>query len=298
MELKSGHRMSCAMDTTSLKTLLQQVRSGDVGIEAALEALAVLPYEDLGFARLDHHRPVRTGFPEIVFGQGKPPAQLATIVERLAQRNSVVLCTRVAEEAVPVVQRAVPHAVYVPAARALVVRRPGQSLESGQQAQRAPGDGSYTGVAVVSAGTTDEPVAEEAALTAEVMGHAVDRIYDVGVAGLHRILGALDRVRAANVVVVVAGMDGALPSVVTGLVAVPVIAVPTSIGYGASFGGITALLGMLNTCALGAAVVNIDNGVAAGVMAAMINRQTHCGLLGSDNPRPLTTTNAANGRAD
>jgi len=247
------------MDPESVRRLLQSVRDGATAPEEAMERLSVLPYEDLGFATLDHHRALRRGFPEVVFCQGKTPAQVAAIMERLAARGPVALGTRATPEAYAAVRDRVPAARYHELARVIAV---GEVPERSRAA----------GVTVVSAGTSDLPVAEEAVLTAELMGHAVDRIYDVGVAGLHRLLAQLERLRRARVVVVVAGMEGALPSVVAGLLDVPVIAVPTSVGYGASFGGLSALLGMLNSCSSGIAVVNIDNGFGAGALAAMINR--------------------------
>src|SRR5579883_985763 len=247
------------MDPESLRALLEQVRGGDLSPDEALERLRLLPYEDLGFATLDHHRTLRRGFPEVVFSQGKTPAQVAAIMERLAARGDVVLATRATPEHFAAAQAVLPDARYHELARAI-------TLERGAPRPR------LDGIAVVSAGTSDLPVAEEAVLTAELMGHAVDRIYDVGVAGLHRLLAQLERLRRARVVVVVAGMEGALPSVVAGLLDVPVIAVPTSVGYGAHFGGLAALLGMLNNCSGGVAVVNIDNGFGAGQLAAMINR--------------------------
>ncbi len=246
------------MDPDSLRLLLESVRGGETSTDEALERLRALPYEDLGFATLDHHRALRRGFPEVVFCQGKTPAQVAAIVERLAARGPVVLGTRATPAHYAAVRARVPEARYHEVARAITVER--------ESRPRTPG------VTVVSAGTSDLPVAEEVALTAEVMGHEVDRIYDVGVAGLHRLLAHVERLRRARVVVVVAGMEGALPSVVAGLLAAPVIAVPTSVGYGASFGGVAALLGMLNSCSGGIAVVNIDNGFGAGTLAAMINR--------------------------
>jgi NCAIR mutase (PurE)-related protein len=250
------------MDITHLTRLLTAVRAQDIGVDEALAELRMLPYEDIGYARLDHHRALRTGYPEIVLGGSKAPDQVATILERLAPRNRTVLCTRASQDAFVATQRILPHASYHATARMIVVEAPGS-----EPAER------LAGVTVVSAGTGDLPVAEEVALTAEAMGHAVERIIDVGVAGLHRVVSALDVLHRSNVVVVVAGMEGALPSVVAGLVEVPVIAVPTSVGYGASFGGLAALLGMLNSCALGMAVVNIDNGAGAGALAARINRQ-------------------------
>ena len=249
------------MDRETLLALLEAVRSGATSPDEALETLRLLPYEELGFATLDHHRALRRGFAEVVFCQGKTPAQVATIMERLAARADAVLGTRATPEVFAAVRDAVPAARYHELARAITV-------------QRDEGRPRRAGVAVVSAGTSDLAVAEEAVVTAEVMGHAVDRIYDVGVAGLHRLLAHLERLRRARVVVVVAGMEGALPSVVAGLLEVPVIAVPTSVGYGAHFGGLAALLAMLNACSSGIAVVNIDNGFGAGLMAAMINRTT------------------------
>ena len=238
--------------------LLSQVRSGETTIEAALEHLRDLPYEDLGFAKVDHHRVLRKNLPEVVFGLGKSPEQVAAIAERLANRADRILITRVGPAHYAAVVDAIPDASYNATARAISIER--TAVES-----------MALGVTIVSAGTADLPVAEEAAITAEIMGSSVDRIYDVGVAGIHRLLDHLPRLREANVVVVVAGMEGALPSVVGGLVAAPTIAVPTSIGYGASFGGLAALLAMLNSCAPGVCVVNIDNGFGAGYLAATIN---------------------------
>lgn len=248
------------MDAESLRALLERVRGGETTTAQALDELRLLPYEDLGFATLDHHRALRHGFPEVVLCAGKTPAQVAVIVERLAARHSTVLATRATLEVYACVRETVPDAAYHELAHTITVRR-------------GPRTEPVSGVTVVSAGTSDLPVAEEAALTAEVMGHAVERIYDVGVAGLHRLLARLEQLRRARVVIVVAGMEGALPSVVAGLLDVPVIAVPTSVGYGASFGGLAALLGMLNSCASGVAVVNIDNGFGAGTLAAMIIRR-------------------------
>ena len=227
-------------------------------METAVERLRDLPYEDLGFAKVDHHRALREGFPEVVLGMGKTPAQVAAIAARLVERSGRLLVTRAGPEHAAAVVGVLPDAVYHESARAITLRR--------QPVERRPG------ITVVCAGTSDLPVAEEAALTAEMLGNAVERIADVGVAGVHRLLHRLPELRAARVLVVVAGMEGALPSVVAGLVATPVIAVPTSVGYGASFGGLAALLGMLNACAAGVAVVNIDNGFGAGYMAALINR--------------------------
>ncbi len=247
------------IDTERLRQLLASVRSGEVSVDDALSHLAVLPYEDIGLAKIDHHRALRRGFPEVVFGAGKTAEQVAAIVERLASGADRVLVTKVDEQCFNAVRQRVSDADYHALARAITINR-------------TKGAPSRPGVMVLSGGTSDIPVAEEAAVTAEIMGNTVERSYDVGVAGVHRLLDHLPRLREARVVVVVAGMEGALPSVVGGLVAVPVIAVPTSVGYGASFGGLAALLAMLNSCAAGVAVVNIDNGFGAGYLAALINR--------------------------
>jgi NCAIR mutase (PurE)-related protein len=239
-----------------------EVAAGRVGTTDAerqlLDALRASPFEDLGFARVDHHRAIRQGFPEVVLGLGKTPAQVAAIAVQIARRGSTLLVTRATEEAFQAVRTELPQATYYADARIIALR----------QADVAPGNGRLL---VVAAGTSDLPVAEEAACTAELMGNDVARLYDVGVAGIHRLLGERTLLDSARVIVVVAGMEGALPSVVAGLVAVPVIAVPTSIGYGASFGGLAALLGMLNSCASGVSVVNIDNGFGAANIASLIN---------------------------
>ena len=234
-------------------------------MEEALERLRHLPYESIptgeaGFAQVDHHRALRQGFPEVILGEGKSSAQVVAIAERLAAQSDRLLVTRVDLDTYLAVKEQLPDARYHADARAITLERAPQT--------RAPG------VAVLCAGTSDVGVAQEAAVTAELMGSAVDRFYDVGVAGLHRLLDKLAPLRAAKALVVVAGMEGALPSVVAGLVAAPVIAVPTSVGYGASFGGLAPLLAMLNACAAGVAVVNIDNGFGAGYLAAVINRQS------------------------
>jgi len=244
-----------------LKALLARVQAAELTIEAALAELAELPVRDLGFARLDTHRELRTGAPEVVFGGGKTPEQLVAIVAALAERGGNVLATRVSEEAAAVVLAALPAAKWDKLSRVLLVE---------QQPLVDNGRGT---VLVVCAGTSDLPVAEEAALTAQLFGSRVERIHDVGVAGIHRVLAERARLEAAEVIVVVAGMEGALPSVVKGLCSRPVIAVPTSVGYGASFGGLAALLGMLNACAAGITVVNIDNGYGAGFAAALMNRR-------------------------
>jgi hypothetical protein len=237
---------------------LESVATGATSIEEALEDLRLLPYEDLGFAKLDHHRALRDYLPEAVLGQGKTPEQVVAIATRLAERSGRLLVTRVGADVFAALKEHLPDATYHETARAITLDR----------RREAP----VAGVTILCAGTSDLPVAEEAAVTAELMGCAVERVYDVGVAGIHRLLDYLPQLREARALVVVAGMEGALPSVVAGLVSVPVIAVPTSVGYGASFQGIAPLLTMLNTCAAGVAVVNIDNGFGAGYLAAVINR--------------------------
>jgi NCAIR mutase (PurE)-related protein len=245
-----------------LKHVLEQWRLGQAPPEDVLaavdEELRSQPFEDLGFARVDHQRAARKGFPEVIFGQGKTPAQVAAIAGKIVSHGQTLLVTRTTEDAFEAVRAVIPDAVFHEQAR-IIERRSGE-LPRG------------TGTILVAvAGTSDLAVAEEAAVTAEVMNNAVDRLFDVGVAGLHRLLSARDRLEAARVIIVVAGMEGALPSVVGGLVRAPVIAVPTSVGYGASFGGVAALLGMLNSCAPGVAVVNIDNGFGAACIASQIN---------------------------
>ena len=248
------------MKNDSIQDILNCVKSGELSVQEAVGRLRHLPYEDLGFAKIDHHRSLRTGFPEVIFCQGKSSEQVVEIVKRLADRNPVVLATRADEAIYEAVRKALPHAVYHKQARMIVVR----------EDEPQPEIDKY--IMVVSAGTADIPVAEEAAITAESMGSRVERAYDIGVAGIHRLLDQKDKLRNANVIIVVAGMEGALASVVGGLVDKPVIAVPTSIGYGSSFEGLAALLSMLNTCAEGVAVVNIDNGFGAGYFAHLIHR--------------------------
>jgi NCAIR mutase (PurE)-related protein len=250
------------MDPTRLKALLESVAAGSLSPGEAVERLRSLPFEDLGFAKIDHHRSLRKGFPETIFCAGKTPAQVVEIIGRMRAHGSNVLATRCAQDVVAAVCEAYPDAIHHEAARAITV--------TVTPPERLPG---Y--VAVVCAGTSDIPVAEEAVVTCEAMGCAVQRIYDVGVAGIHRLLGQRALLLDANALVVCAGMEGALASVVAGLVEKPVVAVPTSVGYGASFGGIAALLSMLNTCATGVAVVNIDNGFGAGAYAAIINRMAN-----------------------
>jgi NCAIR mutase (PurE)-related protein len=228
-------------------------------IDSALQRLRNLPYEDIGFAKLDHHRALRRDFPEVVFGQGKTTEQITAIVEKLTASSDKVLVTRASAEAYTAVVKVVSDAIYNDVARTIFV-------------DRSKNKGLSEGIMVLSAGTADLPVAEEAAITAELMGNVVDRAYDVGVAGIHRLFDQLSRLRKAKVIVVVAGMEGALPGVVSGLVSVPIVAVPTSCGYGTSFSGIAPLLTMLNSCSPGVSVVNIDNGFGAGYLASLINR--------------------------
>jgi NCAIR mutase (PurE)-related protein len=249
------------MDPARLRELLEGVAARRVAVDEALRELRDLPFRELGFAHVDTHRHLRTGFPEVVLGEGKTPEQIAAIMVELARGGSTVLATRVSPEAAVVVCAAVPGARHLPVPRALVVGP-----------MPAPDRGRGT-IVVVSAGTADVPVAEEAALTAELAGNHVERIFDVGVAGLHRLVAHRAVIERAEITIVVAGMEGALPSVVAGLFARPVIAVPTSVGYGASFDGIAALLAMLTSCAAGVSVVNIDNGFGAGQLAAMLNRK-------------------------
>jgi NCAIR mutase (PurE)-related protein len=250
------------MNTSHILELLRLVAEGGASPESALERLRSLPFEDLGFAKVDHHRHLRMGYPETIFCEGKTPGQIVTIANRMREHGSNVLGTRCRPEAMEAVLAGCPGAVCHEAARAFTVT----------VAPHPPLDG-YVGV--VCAGTSDIPVAEEAVVTCEAMGCRVERIYDVGVAGIHRLLGQRERLEAASAIIVCAGMEGALPSVIAGLVAAPVIGVPTSVGYGAGFGGFAALLGMLNSCATGLTVVNIDNGFGAAVAAAMINRIAH-----------------------
>jgi pyridinium-3,5-biscarboxylic acid mononucleotide synthase len=247
---------------TELQQLLEEVARGELEVATArdrlIDAFRARPFEDLGFARVDHHRAVRQGFPEVVLGLGKTPAQIGSIAAEIVRRGSTLLVTRANEAAYEAVRVHVPDAAYYADAAIVAFRQ--------QDVARGKGT-----ILVAAAGTADLPVAEEAAVSADVMGNDVCRLYDVGVAGLHRLLSERARLEAARVIIVVAGMEGALPSVVSGLVSVPVIAVPTSVGYGASFGGLAALLGMLNSCASGVSVVNIDNGFGAAAGASLIN---------------------------
>lgn len=243
------------MELERLRHLLERVGAGTVAVDDALLELRDLPYEDLGYAKVDHHRALRKGFPEVVFCQNKPIDQLIGIVDKLLARSSTLLATRATREQFEALHARFPSVEFVESARAIVVRPARRPAPLGN-------------VLVISAGTADMPVAEEAVITAEMSGCAVERLYDVGVAGIHRLLDQREKMDAAHVLIVVAGMEGALPSVVAGLVSKPVIAVPTSVGYGAHFGGVAPLLTMLNSCASGMTVVNIDNGFGAGFAAA------------------------------
>lgn len=248
------------MDDKQLKELLESCRQGNLSVDQAMDALRNLPYEDLGFAKIDHHRSIRQGFPEVIFCQGKTVEQVAAIAARLAGQNKNLLATRATREMYEAVKQIVPDAVYREQSRLITVNRDAKPADPDRV------------ILVVTAGTSDIPVAEEAAVTAEMMGNVVQTVYDVGVAGIHRLIAQYDLLQKANVLIVVAGMEGALASVVGGMVAKPVIAVPTSVGYGANFGGLSALLAMLNSCAAGIAVVNIDNGFGAGRLASIINQ--------------------------
>ncbi|MCX8117428.1 MAG: nickel pincer cofactor biosynthesis protein LarB [Desulfobacterota bacterium] len=248
------------MDKQRLEGLLRDVRSGRVSVEEAVVLLRGLPFEDLGHAKVDHHRTLRKGFPEVILGEGKTTEQILSIIKEMKEKGQNVLVTRLEEKKAKAIQRRFPKSRYHPLSKVLTLLSHPVKIE---------GKGT---ILVITAGTTDIPVAEEAALTAEAMGNRVETLYDVGVAGIHRLLSQQQRLYEARVLIVVAGMEGALPSVVGGLVDKPVIAVPTSIGYGASFGGVAALLAMLNSCASGVAVVNINNGFGAGYLASLINR--------------------------
>ena len=252
------------MDVELLRAFLEDVQSGDLDIDDAMRRLRTLPYEDVGFAKLDNHRHLRSGFPEVVFCQGKTTPHIIEILKRLSCSNKCILATRAGQDVYDAVCEEISAATYNALARIITVGEPHRSD------QDVAADSEY--VAVVCAGTADIPVAEEAVVTARVLGSRIERAYDIGVAGLHRLLDQKEMLADANVVVVVAGMEGALASVVGGLVDRPVIAVPTSVGYGASFGGLAALLSMLNSCAVGVSVVNIDNGFGAGYLAHMINK--------------------------
>jgi hypothetical protein len=249
---------------------LKKVKSGDISPEKALQELSILPYEDMSFAKVDHHRNMRVGFPEVIFGRGKTIEQITAIAERLVAHSDKVLITHASPEAFKALKGKISDSIYHPASSTVVVNRQ----------QKTP---LKPGIAVITGGTADIPVAEEAAVTAELMGNKVEKIFDVGVAGIHRLLDKLPRLRRANVLVVVAGMEGALPGVIGGMVSIPIIAVPTSIGYGAGFNGLAPLLTMLNSCAPGIAVVNIDNGFGAGYMAGLINLEKGISNSGKQN---------------
>jgi NCAIR mutase (PurE)-related protein len=244
--------------TTEAIKLLEKFRAGGIGREKVLHAFQAAPVADLGFAQVDTHRALRRGFPEVIFGAGKTPEQVVEIARKVLDHDQRVLVTRATAQHARALKKQFRDAVHHACARCLTIDRAPLPKRRGK-------------IAVVCAGTSDLPVAEEAAVTADIMGNLVERVSDVGVAGVHRLLGRLETIQAANVIIAVAGMEGALPSVVTGLVSTPVIAVPTSVGYGASFGGLAALLGMLNSCASGMTVVNIDNGFGAGYAASQIN---------------------------
>jgi len=248
------------MNPERLRQLLTQVKAGSLDVAEAMEQLKLMPYEEMGFAKLDHHRFLRKGFPEVILCQGKTVEQVTKIVQHLLPSAHIILATRASPEIFAALQRVTDQAHYHPLPRLIVVGdKPIASSEGA--------------ILVVTAGTADIAIAEEAAITAEAMGNPVERLYDVGVAGLHRLLDHKRSLFQANVIIAVAGMEGALPSVISGMVDKPVVAVPTSVGYGASFQGLAALLGMLNTCAPGVAVVNIDNGFGAGYIASLINHQ-------------------------
>ncbi|PYV62284.1 MAG: nickel pincer cofactor biosynthesis protein LarB [Acidobacteria bacterium] len=247
------------LNSESIRRLLEQVRKGKLSPDDAVEKLRHLPFEDLGFAKVDHHRHLRVGMPEVIFSPGKTPHQVAEIFKRLARHAPNVLATRASREQFLAVKKNVRGAKFDPTARAILLQRDYTVYGKGK-------------ITVISAGTSDMPVAEEAAITAQLTGNQVERIYDVGVAGIHRLLAHRKAIADSRVVIVCAGMEGALPSVVGGLVGVPVIAVPTSVGYGAAFQGLAALLGMMNSCASNVTVVNIDNGFGAGYVASLINR--------------------------
>jgi len=251
--------LNAPLNADSIRKLFQEVRSGKLSPDEAVARLRHLPFEDLGFAKIDHHRALRAGMPEVIFGERKTPHQVAEIFSRLARRGGNILATRATREQYLAVKRKVKKATYREQARAIILQRDTTKYGKGT-------------IAVVSAGTSDIPVAEEAVITAEAMGNDVERLYDVGVAGIHRLLANRGTLGRARVVIVCAGMEGALPSVVGGLVGVPVVAVPTSVGYGAAFKGVAALLGMMNSCASNVSVVNIDNGFGAGYVASLINR--------------------------
>jgi len=242
-----------------IKSLIEKIKNGETSTEEALSLLKALPYEDIDFACIDHHRPIRTGHPEVIYSEGKTDTQVKEIAERLSEKNSVIIATRASLELFSYLKPFFPKINYNIHGRIIIIGDIPEPVTDKR-------------ILVLTAGTTDIPVAEEAAVTAEIMGSPVDRLFDVGIAGAHRILSRLELLQKANVIIAVAGMEGALPSFTAGLVSRPVIAVPTSIGYGASFGGVSALLTMINSCVPGVSTVNIDNGFGAGYLAAIINR--------------------------
>lgn len=248
------------MNPKDLKRLLERVKKGELSIERAIKNLKTFPFEDIGFATLDHHRSLRKGFPEVIWGEGKTASQIAIIIKKMLNKNHPILATRVDVRKAASIKKSIPKITYHPVSRTLTLTM-----------DKIPKTGKGT-ILVVTAGTSDIPVAEEALITATMMGNKVDQLYDVGVAGIHRLVGKKEKLTSASVLIVVAGMEGALPSVIGGLVDKPVIAVPTSTGYGTGLGGIAALLSMLNSCASGVAVVNIDNGFGAGYIASLINK--------------------------
>ncbi|WML36561.1 nickel pincer cofactor biosynthesis protein LarB [Clostridium sp. OS1-26] len=247
------------MNINETRELLENVKNGSLTIDKALEDLKDLPFKDLGYAKVDNHRELRVGYPEVIYCEGKNPEQIRGIVEIMLARGSDILGTRASEEAYKLVKEICPKAEYSKMARTITIKNKEPEITN-------------TYISIVTAGTSDIPVAEEAAVTAEIFGNKVERIYDVGVAGIHRLFDKIDLIRGAKIIIVAAGMEGALASVIGGLVDKPVIAVPTSVGYGANFGGLSALLCMLNSCASGISVVNIDNGFGAGYLASMINK--------------------------
>ena len=249
------------MNPDHLKELLTQVKNGKLSVDQAVKKMKHLPFEDIDFARIDHHRSLRKGFPEVIFGQGKTSRQIIEIMSRMKKNKENILVTRLEPQKAAAVCKKFPEAVFHPLSRVLTVIPKPLKKQAGRGL-----------VLVISAGTSDIPVAEEALITARIMGNPTDYLYDMGISGLHRLMAKKEKILSASVLIVVAGMEGALPSVVGGLVERPVIAVPTSVGYGASFNGLAALLGMLNSCSSGVAVVNIDNGFGAGYLATLINK--------------------------
>lgn len=247
------------MTPDEIKKILENVKSGNISVDDALHNLRDLPFEDIGFAKIDHHRELRTGYQEVIFCSGKTTAQIVQIIGMMFEKNNNILATRANPEVFSEVKKLFPEADYNETAKTIVIKRTATEYSE-----------SY--ISIVTAGTADIPVAEEAAVTAEIFGNRVERIFDVGVAGIHRLYHRLDVIRGGKVIVAVAGMEGALPSVLGGLVDKPIIAVPTSVGYGANFQGLSPLLTMLNSCAAGVSVVNIDNGFGAGYIASMINK--------------------------